>query len=591
MSDKVKRIPRRAIREHQISEDAAGMPVSVVDPPGFSSGKTSSYSQEESQVLLSAMDLVRFFEKEAASRDAPGWYASEIETYPGSGDKIHGNNITFGNAARETYSPSTSFPRTIKGKFQRIDYWMENDELLERLVSVKEDICVMGFSLRASRRKQAKPITPEEVGSIAEYKDTLDLIEKKWDFDSVVSDLLREWISKDTMILYWKLAVAGNTEGSPPPEPGSKEELIPGLTNICSLNPSDCNWENSFGQDQLEYKINYQIQKRIQDALNLNAKDKAIRLAALIAEGIELKYIEAVAAGKDYVLLKKEDGDRWLIKTRGNRLKGFRCPSMANIFAPLEIRRSVADGDFAASFLMKHFIFHVTQGESIDQGPLAGQRMNWAGKKEVETLHNVLKKVSKAFKLVTDHTVKFNFIYPPKEMWDTAKYAKAESRIYNWGGMTLVIMTGDGGTNASGFIGIKRLIANITAARKKIKGVLFEFFDSPEIKNATKKPENCNAMPSFDENVLKDPKQLLDEIRTMLQEGFGDPAMCVDELGRDSETVKDSKSKSIKENQDSKLWTPMNPKDNRQESQATAGRPPNAGTTPNEGTRLQSPTT
>lgn len=591
MSEKVKRIRRNRNAEIRSAEEEGGMPVYVSDPPGFSSGKTTVYPQGEGQTILSAMELAKFLEKEIAARDSPGWYASDIETFPGSGDKVHGTNLTFGNAARETYAPQTSFPRTIKGKFERIDYWLENDELIERLVSVKEDICAMGFSLRASRRKQAKPITPEESESVAVYKDTLDLIEKKWDFDSVVSDLLREWISKDTMILYWKIATATNEETAVVPESGSKEELIPGLVNICALNPADCNWDNSFGQDQLEYKIHWMIQKRIQDAINCDPKESARRMQLLLNEGIEQKYIDAVKAGKTYVLLKKEDGDRWIIKTRGNRLKGFRCPSMSNIFAPLEIRRSVADGDFAASFLMKHFIFHVTQGESIDQGPLAGQRMNWAGKKEIETLHNVLKKVSKAFKLVTDHTVKFNFIYPPKEMWDTAKYAKAEARMYNWGGMTLVIMTGDGGTNASGFIGIKRLIANITAARKKIKLALFEFFDSPEIKNATKKPDNCNAMPTFDENVLKDPKQLLDEIRTMLSEGIGDPSMSLDELGRDSETVKDAKARSIEENDSNKLWTPLNSKDNKQESQATAGRPPNSGTTPNEGTRLQSPTT
>lgn len=586
---RLKRHTNRGDSNVVMLEEAGGMPTVAQDPLGFYSVKDQPENSSGGHIL-SAVDLYRFLQHEAASRAAPGWECAPLysdHNNPGYGQ----GSVSHGQSALEVYAPATSFPRMLDKQLARVDYWIENDELVERLVTVKEEISVMGFTLRCSRRRQAKAIEEKEKADLAEFRDDLELIEKKWDWHSIASDLLREWLSKDTMILYWKLAKNDPTsEGAAPPSPGSKEETIPGLIQVCSLNPADCNWNNSFGQDQLEYRIHWQIEKKIRDVLDLSSGPELVtRLKALLAEGIEQKYIDAVKANKRHVILRKEDGDRWLVRTRGSRLRGFRKPTMTSVFAPLEIRRSVADGEFAAAFLMKHFIMHVTQGESIDQGPLAGQRMNWAGTKEIKALNEMLKKTNKASRVATDHTVKFNFVFPPKEMFDPTKYQKAEARIYNWGGVTVVLMTGDGGTNASGFIGIKRLTANLANARKQIKLALFEFFDSPEIKNATEMPENCNVSAAFDENVLKDPKQLLDELRTMLEGGWYDPALAIDELGRDSQVVKDAKAVSIEENKTTGLWQPLVIPNNRQESQASAGRPPNPGTTPNEDTRLQSP--
>jgi len=271
---------------------------------------------------------------------------------------------------------------------------------------------------------------------------------------------------------------------------------------------------------------------------------------------------------------------------------------MATIFLSLEMRKFITDGEFSASILMKYLMLHATRGESITQGPLAGQRLNWAKKQDITKLHQVIKDPGKATRVVTDHTVKFNFVYPPADVWNQQKFATCDSRIYNWAGVTVVMMTGQGGTNSGGYIGIKRMISSMSSARSKIALMIFEFFDKPEIRAICKIPDDVDIKAVFDENVLKEPRQLLDELKFLVSEGIGDPRVTLSELGRDPDTVRDSKRQSLLENQNSKVWEPVyrktagageqKPSDDEQDVQDSRGRPANEGTQVDEETRTQS---
>ncbi len=521
--------------------------------------------------------------------------------YYRSVNNIEGGSILSpGNASMESYAPLTCFPRTRRDQLTRVDYWIgaqtgvhSGDDLLVSLMQIKVDFTSLGFSLRTS--------TDGELGEVstgnspeAKFKKLLRRIQKKWGWKKIVEDLLMDWFTKDTMILYWKLDTAP-AEDSLPPAPRSKQALMPGLEDMVVLNPAECDWDNSFGSDTLKYKIPKELETKIRAALSQT--NKATRLAALTAlkkAGVEDKYIMAVDKGSQYVTFSKRDGDRWLIVTRERNRNGVAKPRMRMIFDALESRKFVKEGEFTAAFMMKHFIFHATSGESITQGPLAGMKNNYAKPKEINSLYNLMINTAKAQRVATNHTVKFAFVFPPKEMWDRAKYESPESRIYNFSGVNLIVMSGQGGTNAGGYLGIKRMIAEMSTAREKIDSIIYEFFDDPEIREIIQTPDDVDVTGVFDENALKEPKQLLDEIKFLIQSGSGDPKIALSELGRDPSSIRDAKLVSIEDNTKTKVWEPVyqpapaGQVGKRQVKQDGKGRPPNDSTTPNEETRTQS---
>lgn len=500
------------------------------------------------------------------------------------------------NASTEVYSPNTSFPRHRRGQLERCDYWLGQDDMLDKLIGLKQEFTALGFSLRPQFK--ASTGSEESDKQVDELTAKLNRISIKWDFHKIIEDLLLDWFSKDTMILYWKTDppdTSAQADSVPPatPEARSAEELMPGLHDICALNPAECDWQNSFGQDILTYRIPLALKLKIQQALSSANREAALQ--ALRNDGVEDKYIEAVSTGKDTVELLKKDGDNWLVCTRARKRHGIAKPSMWTIFIPLEIRKALTEGEFGASYMMKHFILHVTTGESITQGVLAGQKNNWAKKPDIDALDKAMKNPAKAQRLTTNHTVKFNFIFPPADMWSNARYEKSESRILNWVGVSLVIFSGEGGTNAGGHLSIRRMISNMQSARLKIMRLFFEFFDNPIIRTISKLADDVDVIADFNENVLKEPKQILDEVTLIMREGMGDPAISLAELGRNPNTIRDSKRKSLRENKDSKVWEPVFQKESRtrqgerQVVKSGKGRPANPGTTPDEGTRTQSP--
>lgn len=511
-----------------------------------------------------------------------------------------------GNGSLDAWSPTDALPRTKRKQLQRADYWLGEDDMLASLIQVKTDFGLMGFALRPetseelSNGKLEEPTEEEAKLAVKKrlaFRQWLDRFQKKWDLEKVLEDLLKDWFSKDTMILYWRLekeSPAGE-EGSSAPDERSKEAMAPGLLEITSLNPSDCDWQDSFGQDRLKYYIPQDTIKTITAVMMQPYAERQRAIKVMVEAGVDMKFIQAVQDGKDYVYLDEADGDRWLVMTRNRKRHGIAKPSMYTIFLPLESRKAVSEGEHAASFMMKHFIMHATSGESITQGQAAGTRNLYAKPKEIDRLFEILQDPAKTTRMVTNHTVKINFVFPPSDMWDKKRYEKTEARILNWAGVTLVIMTGDGSTNAGGYLSIKRLISNLDTARRRLSLMFFEFFDQPEIRLICNIPEEYDVTADFNQNVLKEPRQILEEVKTIIGEGMGDPQVALEELGRNPRTIHDSKEESIEQNRTSHVWEPIYSKmqggreGERQVKQDSKGRPANDSTQVNDETREQTP--
>jgi hypothetical protein len=515
---------------------------------------------------------------------------------------------------------TSSLPKKTRDRILKAQYWYETDDLLNNLVTIKQDFTTLGLSFRVASEKAivfeneaeieegADPevssgkLSSEELTEMneqSEFQKKLNRVFRKWDWEAVIADLVRDWYVTDSMILYWKLDTPdtkvidqdGMTNDVGSGEPRSKEALMPGVAAILALNPSHVDWDNSYGNDTLLYRIPDPIKEKIRAVLALrNPQAQNAGMAALYEAGITDDWINAIKAGKESVALKWEEGDRWIIRTRARKNSGLASPSMYTVFLALEVRKALEEGDMAAAYLMKHFILHVTVGESVNQGPMAGTRNNWAKPKEIKSVFNTIKTTNKAQRMVTNHTVKFNFVYPPEEMWSLKKFNNCENRIYNWAGVNVVIATGEGGTNASGFLGAKRMIGSMGKCRRQVKHVVTEFFDDEEIRAIMGTPEDVLVNTTFDENALKDPRMLLDELKFMVTEGFGDPQQATRELGRDPESIAMSKAESIQKNRKTKIYEPIYVQSfggfgNDQEVQSKPGRPPKPGTEPNDKTR------
>lgn len=443
-------------------------------------------------------------------------------------------------------------------------------------------------------------LSPEEIKLLQEQFDFQKLLEKiqlKWELNGVIATLLQDWFTTDTMILYWKTQVDTELGIAPidslPPEEDSKEALLPGLLDITSLRPCDVQWNNELGQDNLYVKIPVVLRERIQFAINIQRKpdrDKAIAL--LLQEGVAQKYIDAVKAGLTHVLLLRADGDNWLVRTKERKHFGMASPSMFRIFISNEIRKSFRDGDFGGAFMFKHFFLHAKLGESVDQGVLAGQRINWATKDDTQAFVRMMGDVSKVSKIATNHTVAFSFVYPPADMFSADRYSVHTAAAFNWSGVASVLYGGEGGKYSSGYLNIRRLINHLLSARQLVREMFCLFFGHSTLKQKMEFPENTEVSVGFDENSLKEPAQLLSELKFMFENGMGDPQIAAQELGRDPDRLRRSKLQSAMENDNSGCWNVITEPvstGNEQVSQANAGRPTNDGNQPNESSRTQSP--
>lgn len=594
-------------------------------------------SKQDKISMVGTIPYVYWREMASKSQDIQGMELNYSYGYPATGryDPVAdqgvsiqegtspGINTRVGKGSLDRLSLQ-AFPRSLNGRINRSICWRKSDDLLGGMIDTKLDFASIGFQLKCKPKNQeidfeklytVNPLEPsklseDQIATIKALTNTqskLNEVSAKLDIYSLLRELMEDWFATDSCILYWKTKKQdqdSSLDSVPDPSytrsPEPKEEAIPGLSDLCTISPDKVNWDNSFGMDVLSVKINDSLKVRIQAANSITNKTaRAKAIASLLAEGIEQKWIDAVINGQDYCELRKEDGDNWIVKTRAKKYNGLADPSMARIFLFLEIRKMIVEGDFSAAFMMKNFIMHIKMGESITNGPMSGLRNNWATPLETEDVLKVFKNTSSAQRIATNHTVSIDFVFPPAEMFNLEKYKKPELQILSWGGISISLMTGEGdATYGGGYMSIKRLVANLSDARRQIDWVLSTFFNNSFIRSALGIDDKIETVCIFDENALKEPRQLLDECKFLVSSGLSDPRTTMRELGRDPDAIKMSKMLSIAENNEAKVWEPVfnttggGIQDNaggNADSTSGAGRPANEGTVQNDQTRNQDP--
>jgi len=511
-------------------------------------------------------------------------------------------------------------PRSKSERIARAVDWAEKDDFLQDLIDIKCKFAVVGCTFHASTEElsdlesqlkisSGKAYSTEvEDGVIddAEQKRMLAIehanrfarqVHQRWDLTPIVFQLMKDWFVTDSMILYWKVDVTKPDATSETGEIESqKSQVLPGVLQIAALDPRDCRYDNSAGKNHLLYRLPLELKTKIQAILHHHDPSiKANAVKLLIEDGIPLEWIKAVENNRDEVLLKHELGDYWLVQTKARSYTGLADPSMKCIFPHLMKRQMLSEGEMSAAFMMKHLILHITMGESIDTGELCGSRKNWATPKETEAMHKVITRTAQSARLVTNHTVKFSFVFPPSDIWDPAKYITPEAGIARWAGVAKVISDGEGSTGSSGHISAKKLIADIIYARDRVRHIFIDFFSDQSIQESVELEEGIVISPKFDENVLKDARQILDELKLLFSSHAIDPESMVRETGRDPSLIRSRKARAAVDNQVTGVYRPLHEapfggfqQDKEDDQRSTKnGRPANSGTTTDDDTRNQ----
>lgn len=568
---------------------------------GNSGSKAARIARNRNGHAAHAPEEATTFSNEQALEIAFGWdhgYHQEI---------LSGIDVQRGVGDISTLV-TNALPKSRPRRTRRAQEWMQMDDLLYDLIDTKRTFTIAGFHLqiKPDRVADASEINESQMAKNQTQADEFSLATS---FFGIVFDLLTDWFITDSCVLSWKVSDQNATAKTPDSIdsiPRKIQSVVPGLDYIGTIDPSDVDWRNSLGVNRLFVRVPAELERRILDTLNRYSLNKATAIEELLNSGIPQKWIDAVINYVSYanpefdgpmVELKNEDGEYWIIKTKGRKNYGLCSPSMYTIFLPLETRRMFSDGEFAGAYMTKHFIQHVTTGESITSGQSAGSTKNWAKKEDVDALMGHFRNCQKATRMVTNHTVNIAWLYPPVEMFSADKYISCERKIFRWAGVNPAIIGGEKQTTAEAFVGIKKMIGDMWLARSNMSCMVQEFFRHPSIQVRSGVPEIYDIVAQFDENILKDPRQLLDEVKFLIQEGMGDPETVLRELGRDPESVKLSKVRSIEQNKKFKVYEPVwnsrmagkIPADGA-DGGTEGGQPPNKETLQNEESRFQTRT-
>lgn len=541
----------------------------------------SSYAQP--------FDPAWFDRKGSFSANTPSGYSS---TYLTSELSLGGHvDVRFASGDLEKMLQSV-LPRKKSDRFIKASAYSDSDDFLKGVLRIKKKFTAKGFTLNFAQTAEALAAGGDEsdtkLKTQARIKDTLRTVALERNLYGVVKELINNWYTYDSMILYWRVDEEVEKEQPVNDQTVYPVKSLPRIRQIIALNPRDCEWCNDQFQDVLQWKLPIELYRRIEKAVRAPSSEERKRLMEpLVAEGIPDEWFMAVKAGKRYVDLDRRKGHNWIVRTDGPEQEGLASPSMFTIFLFLEMRRALRDGDFIAANMMKHFIQHVTMGESITSGPMAGSQNNWPTEPEIENMHNIFKECVKAARLITNHTVNIKYVFPPKEMFDTGKYDKAEAMVMHWSDMPMVLLSGGGTTNSSGFIGLQRTITSIADCREEINQVFQLFFAHPSVRESLEDaiPEDYYVGAQFDTNVLKEPRQLLEEIQFFVSNHFMGAETALAEIGRDPNKVRMEKQQDLTY-KEAGLYEPLSsapPSLVKDEG----GRPPNSDTTQNQDTRRQ----
>lgn len=404
----------------------------------------------------------------------------------------------------------SAVPDTRKEKFIYAQKYAQEDDLIQAIVKTKADFMMNGFRVVSSDR------------SVEAFCNEIN---RAFNMDSVVHEYA-QYASNGSNVPFYTKMIKRDPQEVKILDP-KWLEVIP-LPVVKDKKPQKAvilHLSDEFKKIYRGSNRAYKDIKMVNEAMKLLPSEyqKALRN-------------RGVGTGRDGIELLERNGDYVeLINYTGQRDR-LVDPEMTAVFADIRLRMMIRDGDFSIFHHIKHMIHQVQAGSSQIQpganplvSAIVNQRLTDA---KALKLKNVYKDPEKVMLEITDDTVKHIYNFPDPKVFDFKKYFAVEQRILRWGGIAVILLDGSESNYSGGYIYMKSLIADVKKWRNQLKRTLEDFYyniapttGAGAVKNKIADPRTRPRI-RFDNNLMKEPKQILDEVRLMLERGGSVKTAC-----------------------------------------------------------------
>lgn len=399
-------------------------------------------------------------------------------------------------------------------------------DLISSIINTKVDFYSAGFGVQLQKPGEGSGAAddPLAVG--------IKAFMLQHEVRKVCEDLIFDLAASNNAILVWAIAKKSNENT------GIKSGGIEYLMTIPAWRVS---FQNFSGKEVLKVKLTSEMTT---DILGYVARKEQ--------PPYPQKYIDAAMKGTP-VQLKNDDGEYWIVRSDAPKFSGLARPTMRTIFLDILMRDLLAAGDFSVAYFIKNLIQHVKAGESNKTPGGFGTTDLYLSEPDKKNLYNIFKTTGQALLAITNHTVEIDYKFPDPAVFNPEKYSKVEERIFRWGGVPDVLMTGQGNGYAQGSIGKSRFEAHGKKIRASIGWMWQRFFSHESVMAALDIPVGATCSVQWDEQVLREWKEILDQLRLQLTEGGMDWQTVHETLGFDHESIRGRKEREHAKEKE--VWT------------------------------------
>lgn len=348
------------------------------------------------------------------------------------------------------------------------------------------------------------------------------------ELEQVAEDLIGDLVSCDNAVLVWSV---------------QKRQV----EYVMAVPPDRVEYANANGRQTLKITLAPDVIADVQ-----NYVTGKIKLKAGQKMPYPQKYIDAVKTGTP-VQLSNDDGEYWAVKSNTRKFSGLARPRMKSIFLDVLLRELLISGDWSVAMFIQNVIQHIKAGETIQTGPRAGES-NYDLAKAIKLLKKQFEGPAKSRRVYTDHTVLIELLFPDPKVFDPSKFKKVEERIIRWGGVVDAMMTGEGDGFAQGYLGKARFEAEGRKVRKAVDWMFCQFFLCEDVQSALGLSGDVTVVTTWDEQSLKDWKEVQAAIKLMLDYGGIDWGTAHQLLGVNHDLIKQRMQDEKKE---AEIWKPL----------------------------------
>jgi hypothetical protein len=371
--------------------------------------------------------------------------------------------------------------------------YSKEDELVGSILDTKDSFFTCGFDIGLQGNDKKRTV--------------FDAFKQRHQIAKVEQDAMQDWNATDNIVLIWSVL---NSE----------------VQWITSMAPDRCVYKNQNGQDRLSFIL-----------------DDATIMELNSGSGIQYpdRWKEAARSGGE-LKLDKNAGDGWAIVTRARKFNGLARPRMRSVFFDLMLRDLLKAGEWACAMFLQSCIQHIKIGPAdgdMKVGIRQGQK-DYPLKAMTNALNLQFATPTRARRLITDATVSIEHVVPDVKIFMREKFDSCDSRIKAWGGVPDQLRTGEGDGYSQGFMAKTRFEADGLRARTAVEQALSIFFNDPAVRasKGLKLAGEDEITFQWNKQVLKDPKQLLEEIKFAFGSGGLDWRTAHELLGLQHDIIK-----------------------------------------------------